>query len=56
MNEFDEPDNPNKGLIWEEAIVRAAAEVKPTVTGKEINSTKKPKKSQKKHFKLIKHL
>lgn len=45
INVLDLPLIPSKLLIWEEAIFKAAAVVKPDMTGYEKNSTKiKPKK------------
>lgn len=34
--------SPKKFLIWADAIVNAAAAVKPVVTGNEMKSTKNP--------------
>jgi hypothetical protein len=36
------PAIPRKFLIWDDAIVKAAAEVKPAMTGYEKNSKTKP--------------
>jgi len=33
---------PRRGLIWRMAVRREAAEVKPAITGIEMNSRKKP--------------
>lgn len=38
----DRPFNPNSPFSWEVAIVIAAADVKPTVTGIEMKSTMNP--------------
>lgn len=40
--EDDLPGKPNSDLNWLEAIVIAAADVNPAVTGIEMNSTKNP--------------
>lgn len=43
INSFDEPARmPSSDFSWPLAIVMAAAEVKPAVTGIEMNCTRKP--------------
>lgn len=46
MNSFEWPGKPSSDLICPLAIVIAAAEVKPAVTGMEINWTRNPAKQQ----------
>lgn len=41
-NSFDFPLIPKSPLTWEEAMVTAAAVVKPTVTGTDMKLTRKP--------------
>jgi hypothetical protein len=43
---------PRIPLIWLMIMTEAVAEVKPLVTGSDINSTRKPLKKQRKRFNI----